>query len=137
MRLLKCKKGLSGLWLDWATGNPVERVLNSFGLEGIVDFPTRITPDSQTLIDNIFLEKKIPKNTYLSTHQWHIRSWWTAGNIARVKYSLVQNTHILQMRDKWAGSTKIRYNTESRMLGGSFFPMKILTPYLTLFWIHT
>ena len=36
----------------------LESLLNSFGLEGIVDFPTRITPDSQTLIDNIFLEKK-------------------------------------------------------------------------------
>ena len=66
---------LNIIFLDSSSRAPVlESLLNSFGLEGIVDFPTRITPDSQTLIDIIFLEKKIPKNTYLSTHQLHIKS---------------------------------------------------------------
>jgi exonuclease III len=33
-------------------------ILQSFSLESIIKFPTRITPDSQSLIDNSFLDKK-------------------------------------------------------------------------------
>ena len=34
-------------------------LLQFFSLESIIKFPTRITPDSQSLIDNSFLDKKI------------------------------------------------------------------------------
>jgi len=45
-------------FLDSSSKAPVlESLLTSFGLEGAVEFPIRVTSDSQTLIDNIFLDK--------------------------------------------------------------------------------
>ena len=37
----------------------LESLLCSFSLQGIIKFPTRITPSTQSKIDNIFLDKKI------------------------------------------------------------------------------
>ena len=49
-------------------------LLQSFSLESIIKFPTRITPDSQSLIDNSFLHKKNFSITSLPCYQWLVRS---------------------------------------------------------------
>ena len=51
-------------------------LLQSFSLESIIKFPTRITPDSQSLIDNSFLDKKNFSITSLPCYQWLVRSSW-------------------------------------------------------------
>jgi len=49
-------------FLDSTSRAPIlESLLHSFCLESIVEFPTRIMPTSQTIIDNIFLDKKTLK----------------------------------------------------------------------------
>jgi hypothetical protein len=86
--------------------SPLKSLYYLFGLESTVNFPTRIMHSSQTLIDNIFLDKKnLNTITYpfingISDHDGQIVT-------ARCNHSSTKNTFYIHKRNKWLLYTEI------------------------------